>query len=260
MKAIPREKVVIATKCGIVRDKDDPAKRSLNTSAGYIKQCCEDSLKRLQTDYIDLFYLHRLDGKTPIEESMQALKKLVEAGKIKHIGLCEVDENTIRCAHKIHSITAIQSEYSLWCREPEAIFPVCHELNIGFVPYSPIGRGFLSGKIKATTQFEKNDFRSYAPRFNESNLKSNLNIIDYIKTMAEKKKITPAQLAITWVLAQGNYIVPIPGTTKIKHLESNLDSLNIKFTHDELDYLNKMTKVIEIKGARYPEQAMKAIE
>lgn len=256
----PRHQVMIATKCGIVRDEKNPTVCTVNTTPAYIKQCCNDSLKRLNTDYIDLFYLHRLDQTTPVEESMRALAELVKEGKIRHIGLCEVDADTIRRAHAIHPLTAIQSEYSLWCRTADAILPVCRELNIGFVAYSPIGRGFLSGEVQSSTPFGQNDFRHYAPRFNESNLKSNLQIIEYIKKTAESKQVTPAQLAIAWVLAQGNDIVPIPGTTKIKHLESNLGSLNIVFTKEELAYLNDMTNVIDVKGERYPAQSMKSLK
>ncbi len=254
-----RDKVVIATKCGIVRDKTNPMVRGVNGKPDYIKKACEESLQRLGTSYIDLFYLHRVDPATPIEESMTAMAELVKEGKIRHIGLSEVDAATIRKAHAIHPITAIQTEYSLWSRGPENdVIPTCRELNIGFVPYSPLGRGFLTGKIKSVGLFEQTDVRRYLPRFEEGNFKSNLEIVTGIEEMAKRKNCTPAQLALAWVLAQGNDIVPIPGTKRIQYLEENIASTNVKLDESDLEFFNNIAPVNIAKGERYAEATMKA--
>lgn len=256
----PRDQVIIATKCGMVRDKTNPMIRSLNTSPAYIKEACEASLKRLNTDYIDLFYLHRLDGVTPIEESMKALVELVAAGKIRHIGLSEVDADTIRCAHAIHPITAVQSEYSLWSRgQEQTVIPICAALNIGFVAYSPLGRGFLTGKITASTVFGENDFRHYAPRFAENNLKSNLQLVTQLERFAKDKNCSVAQLALAWLLAKEGAIVPIPGTTKVAHLESNVAAVKVELSSAEVAMLDRLTAEFQVHGERYPEQTMKQL-
>lgn len=260
LKDTPRDKVIIATKCGMVRDPSNPTVRTLNTSPAYIKQACESSLKRLNTDYIDLFYLHRLDGITPIEDSMNALVELMAAGKIRHIGLSEVNADTIRRAHAIHPITAIQSEYSLWSRGQEnAILPLCHEFNIGFVAYSPLGRGFLTGQITSSTVFGANDFRHYAPRFAEHNLASNLQLVTRLETFAKEKNCSVSQLALAWLLAKNNSVVPIPGTTKVAHLENNVNAVKVDLSSEDVSMLDKITAEFEVHGERYPEQTMKQL-
>lgn len=256
-----RDKVIVATKCGFVRSQTDPRSRSINTTPDYIKAACENSLRRLSTDYIDLFYLHRLDQKTPIEESMQALSELVRAGKIRHIGLCEVDAETIRRAHAIHPLSAIQSEYSLWSRGQEKeIIPVCEELGIGFVAYSPLGRGFLGGEMTSASSFGTNDFRHFAPRFEASNLQSNLELVTQLNKVAAEKNCTLPQLSLAWLLAKGETIVPIPGTKKIGHLENNVGAVNVELTRAEVEMLDKMTAAFEVQGERYPEQIMRTMK
>lgn len=254
-----REKVIIATKCGIVRDKNDPTARGVNGKPEYIKKACEESLKRLNTNYIDLYYLHRIDPNTPIEESMSALADLVKEGKIRYIGLSEADAETIRRAHAIHPVTAIQTEYSLWSRGPETdIIPLCKELNIGFVPYSPLGRGFLTGKIKAINSLDQNDFRRNLPRFQNGNFESNLQIVKCIESMAKDKNCTPAQLALAWVVARGNHLVPIPGTKRIKYLEENVFALDVQLSHSDIENLNIISPINVAQGERYTISAMKA--
>ncbi len=253
-----RSKIMIATKCGIVRQKDDPTARGVNIQPDYIKAACEASLKRLNTDYIDLYYLHRIDPNVPIEPSIQALAELVKAGKIRYIGLSEVDADTIRKAHTVHPIAAIQTEYSLWTRHVENnILPTCRELNIGFVPYSPLGRGFLTGTIANNTNFDKTDFRQHLPRFQGENMQANLKLVEHIKQLAETKQCSPAQLALAWVLAQGEDIVPIPGTRRVKYLTENIKAIDLILTAKELETLDILSKQYAPVGSRYTETAMK---
>jgi aryl-alcohol dehydrogenase-like predicted oxidoreductase len=254
-----RQKVIIATKGGIVRDKNDSTARGVNGKTEYIRKACEESLKRLNTDYIDLYYLHRIDTTTPIEESMRALADLVEEGKIHYVGLSEADAETIAWAHTIHPISAIQTEYSLWSRGPEIdIIPLCHELGIGFVPYSPLGRGFLTGKIMTPDLLDENDFRRNLPRFQDENFKSNLQIVTSVEAMAKEKNCTAAQLALAWVVAQGEHIVPIPGTKHVKYLEENVAALNVQLSKSDIEHLNEIAPINVAKGERYTHSAMKA--
>lgn len=254
-----RDKIIIATKCGIVRDKSDPTARGVNGKPEYIKKACEESLRRLNTDYINLYYLHRIDSSTPIEESMHALADLVKEGKIRYIGLSEADADIIRRAHAIHPVTAIQTEYSLWSRGPEVdIIPLCKEIGVGFVPYSPLGRGFLTGKIKAPDLLDQNDFRRNLPRFQDENFKSNLQIVTRVEEIAEEKGCTPAQLALAWVIAQADNIVPIPGTKRIKYLEENVAAVDISLNKSEVEHLNEIAPINIAKGERYASSAMKA--
>lgn len=245
-----RAKIILATKMGFVQKGES---FEINTSAAYIKSACEASLKRLNVDEIDIYYLHRVDSVTPIEESMQALSNLVKEGKIKHIGLSEVKSETIRRAAKIHPIAAIQTEYSLWQREPEvAILPICRELGIGFVPYSPLGRGFLTGAINDTNQLADDDFRHVLPRFQTANFIQNKKLLVELQELAKMNNCTPAQLSLAWLLMQGNDIVPIPGTKKITNLKDNLKAIDIKLSHDTLNKLDKLFHADAIKGEKYP--------
>ena len=227
-----REKVVVATKFGF---KNGEAKQGLDSSPENIKKVAEASLKRLRTGYIDLFYQHRVDPNVPIEEVARTIKELVDEGKIRYWGLSEASAQTIRKAHDVHPVTALQSEYSLWWREPEQkTFPTLEELGIGFVPFSPLGRGFLTGKINENTSFDSNDFRSGIPRFNPEARKANQAIVDLIKRIAQEKNATPAQLALAWILAQKPWIVPIPGTTKIHRVEENVRAISVALTGEDL--------------------------
>ena len=254
-----RDKFFIATKFGIQRSSD-PAKRSVNGSPEYVKSSCEDSLKRLEVDHIDLYYQHRVDKNVPIEETVGAMKKLVEEGKVRFLGLSEAGTETIRRADKVHHITALQTEYSLWSRDPEdKILSTVRELGIGFVSYSPLGRGFLTGRFKKFEDFESDDYRRHSPRFQGENFNKNLELVKEIENMARDKKVTPAQLALAWVLAQGEDIVPIPGTKHIKYLIDNADSVNIKLEKDELDSLEKIFPKDAVSGTRYPEEMMKLL-
>ncbi len=252
-----RDKFVIATKCGIVRDATNPLVRGLNGKPEYIKQSCEASLKRLNIDEIDLYYLHRVDPETPIEESVGAMARLVEEGKIRYIGLSEANSETLKLASKVHEIEALQSEYSLWTREPEdEILQTCRELGIGFVPFSPLGRGFLSGKIEQLEDLEAVDYRRMSPRFMGENFAKNFELVKKIKQIAESKSSTPAQIAIAWVIAQGENIVPIPGTKRIKYLEENAESVNIMLDETELESLGNIGKAT---GERYPPVYMASV-
>jgi len=251
---IAREDIIIASKCGIVRDKLDPNKRGVDNSPEYIKTCCDKSLTRLNTDYIDLYYLHRIADKGKyIEESITALKELIDAGKIRHIGLCEVNPEIIRRAHQVHPITAIQSEYSLMTRNPETngVLDVCRELNIGFVPYSPICRGLLTTIHFDASLLKKDDFRKNLPRFQEGNLKANMKIVAKIENIAQEKNCSVAQISLAWMLAQGDNIVPIPGTKHVKYLEQNIAALDIKLTEQDLDLLNTISPPDAAAGNRY---------
>ena len=257
-----REQVVIATKFGFNIDangKQDSA-QPLNSRPEHIKKAVEGSLKRLRTDYIDLLYQHRVDPSVPIEDVAGAVKELIDAGKVKHFGLSEAGVEVIRRAHAVQPVTALQSEYSLWWCEPEAeIFPVLGELGIGFVPFSPLGKGFLTGKISANTEFDKTDFRNTVPRFSEENRQANQALIDLIGKFAEQKNATPAQIALAWVLAQKDWIAPIPGTTKLHRLEENLGAVNVELAEADLQELENITSQVVVLGARYSENAQKMI-
>ena len=255
-----REQVTLATKFGIIRNAANPTQRGFNGKPEYVKQSCEGSLKRLQTDYIDLYYLHRVDKDTPIEETVGAMAELVREGKIKGIGLSEVSAFTLRKAHRTYPITAVQSEYSLWTKDPEdEILPACEELGIAFVPYSPLGRGFLTGQIKTENDFDPTDYRRFSPRFQGENFKKNLELVEKIKHLADKKNCTPSQLALAWVMAQGDYIFPIPGTKRIKYLEENAGAVNIRFTLEELKAIDEIFPKDAAAGLRYPEQMMSSL-
>jgi len=254
-----RKQVVIATKFGF---KIDAAGKQagLDSRPEHIKKVAEGSLKRLRTDVIDLFYQHRVDPNVPIEDVAGAVKDLIQEGKVKAFGLSEAGVQTIRRAHKVQPVTALQSEYSLWWREPEAeIIPTLEELGIGFVPFSPLGKGFLTGKISQDTEFDKTDFRSVVPRFSAENRKANQAMVDMVGKFAERKKVTPAQVALAWVLAQKPWIVPIPGTTKLHRLEENLGGANVELSADDLRQLGEAAAKIPVQGERYPEAAQRMI-
>ena len=255
-----RKDITLATKFGIVRDPANPQVRGLNGKPEYVKSACEASLKRLNTEVIDLYYLHRVDPQTPVEETVGAMAALVQQGKIKGIGLSEVSAATLRKAHAIHPITALQSEYSLWTRDPEGeIMDTCKELNIAFVAYSPLGRGFLTGQIKTFEDLEANDYRRFSPRFQGENFNKNLELVNKINELASQKGCTASQLALAWVMAQGDFIFPIPGTKKIKYLEENAGAINLTFTATELDAINNFFPKYAAAGLRYPEQMMATI-
>src|SRR5499433_3741545 len=256
-----REQVVIATKFGFKLKPDgEPGWVGLDSRPEHIKQVAEASLKRLKTEVIDLFYQHRVDPDVPIEDVAGAVKDLIRAGKVKHFGLSEAGVKTIRRAHAVHPVAALQSEYSLWWREPEAeILPTLEELGIGFVPFSPLGKGFLTGAISQDTKFAKDDFRNIVPRFAEENRKSNQAMVDLVGKFAQEKKTTPAQIALAWVLAQKPWMVPIPGTTKLHRLEENLGAVNVELTPDDLRRINQAVSSVEVQGARYPEAAQRMI-
>jgi aryl-alcohol dehydrogenase-like predicted oxidoreductase len=255
-----RDEVILATKFGIVRDPKNPNARGVNGKPEYVKRSCESSLKRLGTDYIDLYYQHRVDPDTPIEETVGALAELVEEGKIRHIGLSEAGANTLRRAVKVHPIAALQTEYSLWTRDPEAeILPTCRELGIGFVAYSPLGRGFLTGQLKKFEDLEVDDYRRNSPRFQGENFQKNLDLVKQVELMAREKNCQPAQLTLAWVLAQGDDVVPIPGTKRRKYLEENVGALEIELTIDDLRCLNEVFSTGAAAGQRYPEQMMNLV-
>ena len=253
-----RDRVVIATKFGFKIENGKQA--GLDSRPEHIKEVADASLKRLKTDVIDLFYQHRVDPDVPIEEVAGAVKDLIRQGKVKHFGLSEAGAQTIRRAHAVQPVTALQSEYSLWWREPESeIIPTLEELGIGFVPFSPLGKGFLTGKIDETTKFDSTDFRNIVPRFTPEARKANQAVVDLVKLIAERKKATPAQVALAWVLAQKPWIVPIPGTTKLHRLEENLGAVNVELTAADLREIENATSKIEVQGARYPENLQKLV-
>jgi aryl-alcohol dehydrogenase-like predicted oxidoreductase len=256
-----RAQVVIATKFGWEANPADRDKwSSLNSRPEHIKKVAEASLKRLKVDAIDLFYQHRVDVNVPIEEVAGAVKQLIQQGKVKHFGLSEAGVQTIRRAHAVHPVTALQSEYSLWFREPEKeMIPTLEELGIGFVPFSPLGKGFLTGKISENTQFDKSDFRNIVPRFTPENRKANEAFVDLLRKIAERKKAPPAQIALAWLLAQKPWIVPIPGTTKLARLEENIAAINIQLTPDDLREIENAASKITVQGARYPENLQKMV-
>ena len=256
-----REKLMIATKFGIVRDPADPKARGVNGKPEYIRKSCESSLRRLGTDYIDLYYQHRVDPNTPIEETVGGLADLVKEGKIRHIGLSEASVKTIRRAAKVHSITALQTEYSLWSRDPEdEILATCRELGIGFVAYSPLGRGFLTGQIKRFEDFAPDDFRRGITRFQGDNFQKNVDLVAKVEEIAKQKGCTPSQLALAWVLAQGDDIVPIPGTRRRTRLEENLKSVDVRLTGEDLRQIEETFPRGIVSGERYSEQMMKLID
>jgi len=254
-----RNRVVIATKFGF--DCDSGKQGNVNSRPPHIKQVVEASLKRLKTDVIDLLYQHRVDPDVPIEEVAGTVKELVQRGKVRHFGLSEAGVKTIRHAHAVLPVTALQSEYSLWWREPEAeILPVLEELGIGFVPFSPLGRGFLTGAISADTKFDANDFRNKVPRFDAENRKANQALVDVIGKFAAKKGATSAQIALAWLLAQKPWIVPIPGTTKPHRLRENIDAVSVQLSPEDLRELETAASKIAIQGARYTEQVQKLVD
>lgn len=255
-----RDQVTLATKFGFVRDPSDPMKRSVNGKPEYVRSACDASLKRLNVDVIDLYYLHRKDPNVPIEETVGAMAELVKVGKVRTLGLSEVSPETLKKAHRVHPITAVQSEYSLWSREPEdEIFEACKELGVAFVAYSPLGRGFLTGQIKKVEDFEKTDYRRVAPRFQGENFDKNLSLVRKIEDMASTKGCTPSQLALAWVLAQGDFIFPIPGTKRIKYLEENADAVKVLLTKKELQEIDNMLPKGSVSGPRYPSEMMKLV-
>ena len=255
-----RDQVVIATKFGFNLDpKFDPrgmqGSPGLNSRPEHIKQAVEGSLKRLKVETIDLLYQHRVDTNVPIEDVARTVKELIQQGKVKHFGLSEAGAKTIRRAHAIQPLTAVQSEYSLWTRGPEAeVLPTLEELGIGFVPYSPLGKGFLTGKMDEKTTFDSSDFRSTLPRFTSEALKANQALIDLLAKIAERKKATPAQIALAWLLAQKPWIVPIPGTTKLHRLDENIGAVAVELTSEDLREINSAASKITVQGARYPEK------
>ena len=255
-----RDGVKIATKFGFKIDPSTGKQAGLDSRPEHIKEVAEASLKRLKTDVIDLFYQHRVDPNLPIEEVAGAVKELIQQGKVKHFGLSEAGAQTIRRAHAVQPVTALQSEYSLWWREPEAeVIPTLEELGIGFVPFSPLGKGFLTGKIDEKTTFDSSDFRNIVPRFSPEARKANQAVVDLLGRIAEQKEATPAQIALAWLLAQKPWIVPIPGTTKVSRLEENLGAVNIKLTADDLREIDSAASKIKVEGARYPEHLQKMV-
>jgi aryl-alcohol dehydrogenase-like predicted oxidoreductase len=249
-----RGQAVIATKFGF----DTDAFPGLNSRPEHIRQVAEASLKRLNVDAIDLFYQHRVDSNVPIEDVAGAVKKLIQEGKVKHFGLSEAGAQTIRRAHAVQRVTAVQSEYSLWWRQPEeAVLPTLEELGIGFVPFSPLGKGFLTGKINENTKFDSSDFRNIVPRFTPEARKANEALVDLLRTIAERKRSTPAQIALAWLLAQKSWIVPIPGTTKLSRMEENTGAVAIELTSEDVSEIDSAASKITVQGARYPENLEK---
>ncbi len=255
-----RERVVLATKFGIVRDGSKPNYRGISGKPDYVQRSCEGSLRRLGVDCIDLYYQHRVDPETPIEETVGAMAELVRAGKVRYLGLSEAGEENIRRAHAVHPITALQSEYSLWTRDPEEkVLAVCRELGIGFVPYSPLGRGFLTGQITKFEDLPVDDYRRTSPRFQGENFQHNLDLVSQVSRLAQEKGCTAGQLALAWVLAQGNDIVPIPGTKRRKYLEENVAALEVMLTTDDLEHIDEVAPKDIAAGSRYPEAMMELL-
>lgn len=254
-----RDRIILATKFGIVRSSD-PNTRGINGKPEYVRSACEASLKRLGVDTIDLYYQHRVDPNTPIEETVEAMAKLVKEGKVRYIGLSEAGVQTLRRANSVHPITALQTEYSLWSRDPEdEILDVCRELGIGFVAYSPLGRGFLTGQIKRFEDFAPDDYRRNSPRFQGENFEKNLELVRKIGEIANKKKCTPSQLALAWVLAQGEDIVPIPGTKRRQYIQENAAAADIVLTPEDIKQINELAPQGVAAGARYPEEMMNLV-
>lgn len=256
-----RDRVVIATKFGIVRDPGDASSRGVNGRPDYLRLACEGSLKRLGVDHIDLYYQHRLDPEVPIEDTVGAMAELVKQGKIRYIGLSEVSAATLRRAHAVHPVTAVQSEYSLWTRDPEeSVLPACRELGVGFVPYSPLGRGFLTGAFKSVSDLAVDDYRRNTPRFQGDNFERNQALVAKVETLATARGCTPAQLALAWVLAQGQDIVPIPGTKRQARLEENEAALEIRLSSSDLAELVSAFPTDAAAGTRYPEAMMQRLD
>jgi aryl-alcohol dehydrogenase-like predicted oxidoreductase len=255
-----RDKIVLATKFGIVRDPNDPNSRGINGKPEYVRQACEASLRRLGVDTIDLYYQHRVDPNTPIEETVGAMAQLIKEGKVRFLGLSEAGARTLRRAVKIHPITALQTEYSLWTRDPEdEILPTCRELGIGFVAYSPLGRGFLTGQFKRFEDLPADDYRRSSPRFQGENFQRNLDLVRRVEEIAREKNCKPSQLALAWVLAQGEDIVPIPGTKRRKYLEENVGALDVRLSGDDLRRIDQVFPLAAAAGMRYPETMMRAV-
>jgi aryl-alcohol dehydrogenase-like predicted oxidoreductase len=255
-----RDQIVMATKFGFKFDPNTGKQVGVDSRPEHIKEVVAASLKRLRTNVIDLLYQHRVDPDVPIEEVAGAVKDLIQQGKVKHFGLSEAGVQTIRRAHRVQPVTALQTEYSLWSREPEReVIPTVEELGIGFVPYSPLGRGFLTGKISEETKFDEGDFRNIAPRFSEENRRANQAVVDLIGKFAQQKRATPAQIALAWLLAQKPWIVPIPGTTKLHRLEENLGAADLELTPEDLRELDIAASKIPVQGARYPEALQKMV-
>jgi aryl-alcohol dehydrogenase-like predicted oxidoreductase len=256
-----RDQIVLATKFGFVRDKSDPGVRGIRGDAAYVHQAVESSLQRLDVDHIDLYYQHRVDPNVPIEETVGAMAELVQAGKVRYLGLSEAGPETIRRAHAVHPITALQTEWSLWSRDIEdEIVPVCRELGVGIVAYSPLGRGFLTGRFTSTDSFGEGDFRAVSqPRFNEENLAKNQAIVDALKALAAERGVTPGQLALAWVQHRGQDVVPIPGTKRIKYLEENVAAADLKLTADDVAAIEAAVPVDAVAGARYPEAGLRSV-
>lgn len=255
-----RHEIVLATKFGIVRDPVNPSLRSVNGKPNYVRSACEGSLRRLGVESIDLYYLHRVDPATPIEETVGAMGDLVKEGKVRYIGLSEAAAQTIRRAHAVCPITALQTEYSLWTRDPEdELLALCRQLDIGFVPYSPLGRGFLTGQIRRSEDLAPDDFRRLSPRFQVENFQRNLDLVSRVEKIAARKECTASQIALAWVLAQGENIVPIPGTKKRKYLEENVASTQITLSKEDLVLINEAVPKGAAAGLRYPEAAMRSL-
>jgi aryl-alcohol dehydrogenase-like predicted oxidoreductase len=255
-----RDQVVLATKFGIVRDPNNPNARGVNGKPEYIRQACEASLRRLGIETIDLYYQHRVDPGTPIEETVGAMAQLVKEGKVRYLGLSEASAKTLRRAMKVHPIAALQTEYSLWTRDPEdEILSTCRELGIGFVAYSPLGRGFLTGRFEKFEDFPADDYRRNSPRFQGENFQKNLDLVRRVEEIAREKQCKPSQLALAWVLAQGNDIVPIPGTKRRPYLEENVGALKVRLTPEDLRRIDEVFPYGAAAGLRYPEQMMKVV-
>ncbi len=255
-----RDLVVLATKFGILRTAEDPTFRGISGKPDYVKSACDASLKRLGVDHIDLYYQHRVDTEVPIEDTVGAMTELVRAGKVRHLGLSEAGPATLRRASAVHPIAALQTEYSLWSRDPEdEILPTCRELGIGFVPYSPLGRGFLSGQFRSPDDFAADDYRRHSPRFQGENFARNLDLVDRIKAIAAEKGVTASQLALAWVLAQGPGVVPIPGTKRRSYLEENAGSVALKLTPGDLTRIDQVAPRGAASGDRYPAAMMASV-
>ncbi|GGR43379.1 aldo/keto reductase [Deinococcus seoulensis] len=251
-----RDRVILATKFGIQTDPDAPGGRRINGRPEYVRQAIEGSLRRLNTDHVDLYYLHRVDPATPIEDTVGAMQELVQAGLVRAIGLSEVSADTLRRANAVHPITALQSEYSLWTRDPEnGVLAACRELGVGFVPYSPLGRGFLTGQIRTPDDFAPDDFRRHNPRFQGEAFQQNLDLVTQVQAIAAEKGCTPGQLALAWVLAQGRDVAPIPGTKRVKYLEENLGALNVTLTPEDLTRIDGAFPQGAAAGDRYPDMS-----
>ena len=255
-----RDKVFLATKFAIVRDRSNPQIRGVSGKPDYVRSCCDASLKRLGVDTIDLYYQHRVDPNTPIEETVGAMAELVRAGKVRHLGLSEASSATIHRAHAVHRISALQTEYSLWTRDPEDdVLATTRELGIAFVAYSPLGRGFLTGQFKRFEDFAADDYRRISPRFQGENFQKNLNLVTRVEAIAREKRCTPSQLALAWLLAQGEDVIPIPGTKRRKYLEENVGALNVKLTAEDLRRIDEVAPKGVAVGARYPEAMMSMV-